>query len=49
MAYLLHKKYHPSITTSLNLLSVENADVSVKNGYYEQFLPQQLLSENIHF
>ena len=49
MAYLPHKDSHPSVTSSLNLFNAENVDVSVKHGYYEQFYPQQPLSENVHF
>jgi hypothetical protein len=49
MAYLPHKESHPTVTTSLNLFNAESVDVSVKHGYYEQFYPQQPLSENIHF
>jgi len=49
MTYLPHKESYPSITSSLNLFNAENVDVSVKYGYYEQFHPQQPLSENIHF
>jgi hypothetical protein len=49
MTYLPHKESQPSITSSLNLFNAENVDVSVKHGYYEQFHPQQPLSENIHF
>jgi hypothetical protein len=33
----------------LNLFNAENVDVSVKYRYYEQFHPQQPLSENIPF
>ena len=49
MACLPHKDSHPSVTSSLNLFNAENVDVSVKHGYYEQFYPQQPLSENVHF
>ena len=49
MSYLPHKDSHPSVTSSLNLFNAENVDVSVKHGYYEQFYPQQPLSENVHF
>ena len=40
---------HPSITSSLNLFNAEDVDVTLKYSYYEQFYPQQPLSENIHF
>jgi len=49
MVYLPHKESCPSVTSSLNLFSAENVDVSVKYGYYEQFHPQQQLSENVDF
>ena len=49
MVYLPHKESHPSVNSSLNLLYAEYVDMSEKYGYYEQFDPQQPLSENIHF
>jgi len=49
MAYLTLKDFHPSITSSLNLIIAENVDVSLKLGYYKRFYRQQTLSENIHF
>ena len=48
MTYLPHKESYPSITSSLNLFNHENVDVSVKHGYYEQFHPQQPLSESLY-
>ena len=48
MTYLPHKESHPSVTSSVNLFSAENVDMSVRHGYYEQFYPQQLLSQNVY-
>ena len=44
MAYLPHKESQPSDTSSINL----SIDGSIVHGYYEQFYPQQLLSEIVH-
>ena len=49
MAYLPHKESHPSDNSSLIPLNSKNNNESVKHGYYEQFYPEQLLSENIYF
>ena len=49
MANLPHNEYHPLFNSSLNVFNPEVVDVSVKHGYYEQFCPQQPLSENMHF
>ena len=49
MSYLSHKEYYPSVNSSLNFSNAEHFNVSVKHGYYEQFYPQQPLSENVPF
>ena len=48
MANLTHNDSHQSINSFFNLFNAENVDVRVKHSCYEQFYPQQLLSENIH-
>ena len=49
MAYLSHKEFCPSVTSSTSLFNAENVDLSSKQGYYEQFYPQKSLSGTIHF
>ena len=49
MAHLPHKESHPSVNSYTSIFNAENIHVSVRHGYYEQFYPQQPLSENLHF